>query len=36
MRFGPDRSYHEARRRFARKLGAAEPTSAYASSRLAA
>ena len=34
--FGPDRSYHEARRRFTRKLGAAETTSAYASPRLAA
>jgi putative two-component system protein, hydrogenase maturation factor HypX/HoxX len=34
--FGPDRSYHEARRRFTRKLGAAETTSAYASFRLAA
>jgi putative two-component system hydrogenase maturation factor HypX/HoxX len=34
--FGPDRSYHDARRRFTRKLGAAETTSAYARSRLAA
>ena len=34
--FGPDRSYHEARRRFTRKLGAAETTSAHASPRLAA
>jgi hypothetical protein len=34
--FGRDRSYHEARRRFTRKLGAAETTSMRLSSRLAA
>ena len=34
--FGPDPSYHEARRRFARKLGASETTSVQPSSRLAA
>ena len=34
--FGPDHSYHEARRRFARKLEALETTSAQQSPRLAA
>jgi putative two-component system protein, hydrogenase maturation factor HypX/HoxX len=34
--FGPDRSYHEARWRFTRKLGAVETTSERASRRLAA
>ena len=34
--FGPDRSYHEARRRFTRKLGAAPTTPAQPSRRLAA
>lgn len=34
--FGPDRSYHEARRRFTRKLGAAEAISAQPAPRLAA
>jgi putative two-component system protein, hydrogenase maturation factor HypX/HoxX len=34
--FGPDDSYHEARRRFARKLGALVTTSAHPSPRLAA
>jgi putative two-component system protein, hydrogenase maturation factor HypX/HoxX len=34
--FGPDRSYHEARRRFARKLGAAETAEPRPSARLAA
>jgi putative two-component system protein, hydrogenase maturation factor HypX/HoxX len=34
--FGPDRSYHEARSRFTRKLGASETTSAQPSRRLAA
>ena len=34
--FGADRSYHEARRRFARKLGAAPATPAQPSRRLAA
>jgi putative two-component system protein, hydrogenase maturation factor HypX/HoxX len=34
--FGPDPSYHEARRRFTRKLGAADTTSAHSSPRLAA
>ena len=34
--FGTDHNYHEARRRFARKLGALETTSAHLSPRLAA
>ncbi len=34
--FGPDRSYHEARARFTRKLGAGATTSAQPSRRLAA
>jgi putative two-component system hydrogenase maturation factor HypX/HoxX len=34
--FGPDRSYHEARARFTRKLGAADARPAQASRRLAA
>ena len=34
--FGPDRSYHEARRRFTRKLGAAETVATQPSARLAA
>jgi putative two-component system hydrogenase maturation factor HypX/HoxX len=34
--FGPDRSYHEARRRFTRKLGAPEAISAQPAPRLAA
>jgi putative two-component system hydrogenase maturation factor HypX/HoxX len=34
--FGPDHSYHEARRRFTHKLGALETTSAHTNSRLAA
>jgi putative two-component system hydrogenase maturation factor HypX/HoxX len=34
--FGPDRSYHEARARFTRKLGAADASPAQASRRLAA
>jgi putative two-component system hydrogenase maturation factor HypX/HoxX len=34
--FGPDRSYHEARARFTRKLGAAQTSPAQPSSRLAA
>jgi putative two-component system protein, hydrogenase maturation factor HypX/HoxX len=34
--FGPDPSYHDARRRFTRKLGAAETTSTRPSPRLAA
>jgi putative two-component system hydrogenase maturation factor HypX/HoxX len=34
--FGPDRSYHEARRRFTRKLGAAETAATQPSARLAA
>ena len=33
--FGPDRSHHEARRRFTRKLGAAETTAAHPSPHLA-
>jgi putative two-component system protein, hydrogenase maturation factor HypX/HoxX len=34
--FGPDRSYHDARRRFTRKLGAAETAAPQPSARLAA
>jgi hypothetical protein len=34
--FGPDRSYHEARSRFTRKLGAGGTPSAQPSRRLAA
>jgi putative two-component system protein, hydrogenase maturation factor HypX/HoxX len=34
--FGPDPSYHEARRRFTRKLGAAQASPAQPSARLAA
>jgi putative two-component system protein, hydrogenase maturation factor HypX/HoxX len=34
--FGPDRSYHEARRRFTRKLGPAETAATQPSARLAA
>ena len=34
--FGPDRSYHEARRRFTRKLGPAETPATQPSARLAA
>ena len=34
--FGPDRSYHEARRRFTRKLGPAETVATQPSARLAA
>ena len=34
--FGPDRSYHDARSRFTRKLGADVPASVQPSRRLAA